>query len=83
MSVRYHLDLRDDWTDLLETWYTNNLMRADDARIFEILIFSKLADWRPFLFGKKETFLHLHSMSLPCSLKWVDQLTPNAASSYI
>ena len=35
---RHHLDLRDGCTDLLETWYSNNLKPTDDARVFEILI---------------------------------------------
>ena len=58
-SVRLHLDLRDGWTDLLETWYPNNLIPANDARIFKILISFKLADWRPFLFGKGDCIFTL------------------------
>ena len=45
-SVHYHLDLRDGWTDLFETWYTNNLKHAC---FFIPLISLTLAHWLPFL----------------------------------
>ena len=64
LQICHHLDLRDNFTDLLETWHSNNLTPTDDTDVSKILISFKMADWQPLRLQKNRpkswTSVHHH-----------------------
>ena len=57
IAARHHLDLRDGSTNLLDTWYSNNIKPTNDAHVLKFFILFKMADWWPFWFWKIDWFL--------------------------